>query len=95
MPMRQPATIDVVVYLVVEPRFKGTWASDDKGRPILDSAKVVRALKNRPDFVDHGGVTTKLTLRMPSSVFLPLEPTAIVEVLEGDVETYATTEAPS
>jgi len=54
-------------------------------RPILESATVVKHTKSRPT-VQRSGVATKLTLRFPAGSFLPLQPEAIIEIQQGDIE---------
>lgn len=91
MTAQQPATIDVPVYLVVEPEWRtGNYFRDEKGRQILGGGKVVKHTQNKPA-VSRSGVVTKITLRMPASAFLPLEPSAIVIVGESDTETIVVT----
>lgn len=83
----QPLSVDVPVYLLVEPQWKDRrWWSDAQGRPILEGAKVVKSTQGRPS-IPREGVITKVTLRIPAAAFLPLQPEAVVVVSMDDLET--------
>lgn len=81
----QPQSIDVPVYLLVEPTWS-EWSRDDSGRPVLTGGKVVKATQKKPS-VPREGVAVKITLRVPASAFLPLQPEAVVVLRESDAET--------
>lgn len=86
----QPASVDVPVYLLVEPTWgdrRRSWERDDQDRPILLGAKVTKATQGRPTVPRDGGVVMRLTLRVPAGAFLPLQPEAVVVVSMNDLET--------
>lgn len=85
MASNQPETVDVEFYVLAEPVWHD-WLKDAQGRPLLRSAKVVKATQGKPT-VPREGVATKLTLRFPASAFLPLQPEAVVVIQPGDAET--------
>lgn len=70
-----PATF----YLQVEP----TWYGNGK----LSGAKLARSSQNKPGRPIGGTVTVKLTVHVPKSAFLPLQPEAEVIIPEGMTET--------
>lgn len=82
----QPTSVDVPVYLLVQPEWKDRYYSDAQDRPILKGAKVVKHTQQKPR-VDREGVAVKITLRIPAGAFLPLQPEAIVVLRETDIET--------
>lgn len=69
-------SVDAVFYVQVEPDFWGT-----AGR--LRGAKAVRITQSKPHRPIGGTVMCKLTLRFPASVFMPLQPEAVVVIPEG------------
>ena len=81
----QPDHIDVPVYLLIEPKW-ARWR-DAQGRPVLEGGRVTRATVKRPAVGRDGGVVTRLTLRIDTGVFLPLQPEAVVHVHAGNAET--------
>ena len=85
---RQPKHVDVTTYLVVEPEWSQYNQVD--GHPVLKGAKATRVTKNRPGG-RREGVAVKITLRVPASVFLPLTPEAVIEILPGQVEPIVVT----
>lgn len=82
---KQPEYVDVETYLVIEPRWKD-WSKDAQGRPVLEGGRVVKQTANRPN-VTKGGVVTKVTLRIETGCFLPLQPEAVIRVSAGNAET--------
>lgn len=88
MPKDQPAHVDATFYAQVEPR----WArphpywDDASGNPHLEGAAVIALTQSRPRKPRSGVVVTKLTLRLPASAFLPLQPEAIVVVPSDMIE---------
>lgn len=84
MSRKQPTSVDVPVYLVVEPTWSG--GRDGQGRPILGGGKVVKHTVTPPS-LQRSGVAVKITLRIPASSFLPLQPEAVVVLRETDIET--------
>lgn len=84
---KQPTSVDVPVYLLVEPTWKDRrWFGDSQGRPILEGGKVVKHTQSKPS-IQREGVAVKITLRIPAGAFLPLQPEAIVVLRETDIET--------
>lgn len=84
----QPKFVDVTFYAVIEPKFKAGsayWAQDDKGRRVLESARLAKTT-NRPPDVTRNGIVTKLTLRVDAEALLPLVPEAVIEVHAGNSE---------
>jgi hypothetical protein len=71
-------TIDVPVYLQVEPSFYG-WDSA-RQREFLRSAAMVRATQSRPSKPVPGALTVKLILRIERDAFFPLAPSAVIEI---------------
>lgn len=85
---RQPKHVDVTTHLLVEPDWH--HYATVEGQPLLKGGKVTKATQNRPTR-PREGVAVKITLRLPSSVFLPLMPEAIIEVQPDQVETIIVT----
>lgn len=85
---KQPEYVDVTAYLVVEPKWNhNSYWQDDQGRPILSGGRVTKATQQRPTLGKNGGVITKVTLRIDSGCFLPLQPEAVVHLHPGNAET--------
>lgn len=81
---KQPASVDAVVYAQIEPRWaQSSYYRDERGNTILEGAAVTSFTQSRPRKPKPGAQVVKLTLRLPASVFLPLEPEAVV-VLRAD-----------
>lgn len=75
--MNQPETVDATFYVQVEPE----WFTSSR----LRGAKAIRLTQSKPNPPKGGTVTCKLTVRLPSSAFLPLRPEAVIVVPEGMV----------
>jgi hypothetical protein len=74
------ATIDVPVYLQVEPRDRA-WSPEGRGTgPARAAAVVVGTTTKRPRAPRPGVVVVKVTLRIPAAVFDPLRPEAVVVI---------------
>ena len=73
-------TIDVPVYLQVEPR-RRAWNYDTRRNdgPARDAA-VVATTARRPAKPRAGTVVVKVTLRIPAAAFEPLRPEAVVVI---------------
>lgn len=82
----QPEYVDVATYLVIEPKWgTGYYSTDDQGRPLLEGGRVTKHTITRPN-ITHGGVVTKITLRIDAGCFLPLQPEAVVHINAGNAE---------
>lgn len=90
MTWKQPPHVDATFYAVVRPEWH-RYLKDDKGRPILDGAKVERITQARPKQVAGDAVVTRLTLRVDAAALLPLQPQAIVHITADDVEVIQVT----
>lgn len=94
MPANQPPYVDATFYAVITPQWS-KWYEDDRGRPLLEGAKVDRITQQRPGTVKGGGVVTRLTLRLDADALLPLQPQAIIRISPGEVDVIeVTAEAP-
>jgi hypothetical protein len=94
MTEKQPTHVDAPVWLVLSPDWYDRWHGlDAQDRPILKGAKVVKHTQQKPN-ITREGVAVKITLRVPASAFLPLQPEAIVVLRENDVETIVVTAEP-
>lgn len=71
---------DATLYVQLAPEF-WTFASDTKVRAI----KAVAMTQKRPERPKPGTVTAKLTIRVPETAFLPLQPEAVIVVPEDMV----------
>lgn len=82
----QPERVKTEVWAVVEPTVKN-WQQDDKGRPILDSAKVVKTTQKKPSGnVKAGSILVKLVLDINSEALLPLLPEAVIKIEPSQTE---------
>lgn len=81
----QPPYVDATFYAVITPQWS-KWYEDERGRTILEGAKVDRITQTRPTTVKGGGVVTRLTLRLDAEALLPLEPQAIIRISPGEVD---------
>lgn len=82
----QPPSIDVPFYVQIVPRLaEPGWYRDAEGRRILESATVQRITQERPKNPASGALVAKLTLRIPTRMFLPVQPAAVIELCDGDV----------
>jgi hypothetical protein len=74
--MTGPEFVDATFYAQVEPRFLyGTY--------VVTDAAVKRVTQTRPNRPGPGCVVVKLTVRVPVTVFKPLEPEGIVVIPEN------------
>jgi hypothetical protein len=71
-------TIDVPVYLQVEPSFYGWDAT--RQREFLRGAAMVRATQSRPSKPVPGTLLVKVTLRIAKDAFFPLAPSAVIVI---------------
>lgn len=67
---------DAEVYLQVEPIWRGQH---------VVGAKVIALNQKKPSRPRGGTITTKITIRIPTGAFLPLQPEAVVVIPEGMV----------
>ena len=81
---------DVTFYLQVEPEW-GVYRAAN-GDLQLVGAKAARITQKQPDPPRGGTAVVKLTVRVPSSALLPLQP-AIVDVPEDLIQVVVETEA--
>lgn len=74
--------VDATFYAQVEPRnIRTRWDSVKHANvPTVDTAAVVTITQQRPTKPKSGCVVVKLTLRVPESVFLPLQPAAVIDL---------------
>ncbi len=72
------ATVDVPVYLQVEPREREYNPETRRWDGAVTDATVVATTKTRPGKPRAGTVTVKVTLRIPARAFDPLSPEAVV-----------------
>lgn len=72
------ATVDVPVYLQVEPRVREYSYETGRYDGAVTEATVVAMTKTRPGKPRGGTVTVKVTLRIPAAAFDPLRPEAVV-----------------
>jgi hypothetical protein len=94
MPMSQPKRVRATAWLVIEPVYRYSGATDDKGRRVLDGAKIVSMTQGQPTNkrVTSGTVITKITLDLNAEALLPLQPEVVINIEPGDVgviEVYA------
>ena len=83
----QPEHVEATFYATIEPVW-AEWAKDGRGRKILRAAKVTSVTQNRPERRTRTGtVVTRLTLRIPASAMLPLEPDVVIHLRPDDLET--------
>lgn len=80
--MKQPDKVRASFYATVEPQWKtGSYWTDDKDRPILDSVKVVGITQKKPKGrTKAGAIITRLTLEFDANAFLPLQPEAVIKI---------------
>lgn len=78
--MSADGTIDVPVYLQVEPRDRGYNFETGRHDGTARSAAVVATTASRPRKPRPGTVTVKVTLRIPAAAFEPLRPEAVVVI---------------
>ncbi len=76
--MSTERTIDVPVYLQVEPRGRAYDYETRRRDGSATSAAVVGTTVKRPDRPRPGTVVVKITLRIPAAAFDPLRPEAVV-----------------
>ncbi|MCR6649740.1 MAG: hypothetical protein NVV70_16975 [Cellulomonas sp.] len=74
------STVDVPVYLQVEPRERGYNPETRRWDGAVTDATVVATTKTRPGKPRAGTVTVKVTLRIPAAAFDPLRPEAVVVI---------------
>jgi hypothetical protein len=81
-PTKGYRVVDAKFYAQVEPRgIRTRWDSQQKKNvPTVDGAAVVNITQSRPSKPKSGCVVVELTLRVPENVFLPLQPTAIIDL---------------
>lgn len=74
--------VDARVFAQVEARgFRTRWDSkQSKNVPTIDSAAVVAITQSRPNKPKSGCIVVELTIRIPESAFLPMQPTAIIDI---------------
>ncbi|MBO9556742.1 hypothetical protein [Cellulomonas sp.] len=72
-------TIDVPVYLQVEPRDRA-WSPEGRGTGPARAAAVVGTTTKRPRAPRPVVVVVKVTLRIPAAAFDPLRPEAVVVI---------------
>lgn len=76
--MSTDRTIDVPVYLQVEPRDRDYDRTTGRYDGTPRAAAVVGSTVKRPDRPKAGTVVVKVTLRIPAAAFNPLRPEAVV-----------------
>jgi hypothetical protein len=86
----QPDHVDATFYAVIQPSWS-RYLRDDRGRPVLEGARVDRITQGRPGQVRGDSVVTRLTLRVDASALLPLQPQAVVHIHADDVEVIEVT----
>jgi hypothetical protein len=87
LPSQQPETVEASCYLTIEPVTSRYSGRDEKGRQILEKARVTAMTQARPQrMVRAGSVVTKVTLRIDTAALLPLLPEAVIHIGVGDVE---------
>lgn len=86
----QPKTVTATFYVQVEPEWS-KWKRTGDNEVVLDGAKASRITLRRPDNPLPGVVITRLTLELPASAFLPLQPQVVVAVPEFATETIEVT----
>lgn len=71
------ATVDVPVYLAIEPRKRAYPYGGKPGR-VLEAAVVAHTTKRPP--VRAGVLVVRIVVRVPSAAFDPLQPEAVVVI---------------
>lgn len=69
---------DATFYAQVEPEWG--YGVDANGDRRLSGAKVARITQKRPESPIGGTILVKLTIRVPSAVFRPLRPAAVIVI---------------
>lgn len=91
--MDQPDKVTAEFYLLFEPtwnRINRYWQDDD-GNPILAGAKCRGVTQNRPNVGRNGGVVVRMRANFKAQTFLPLMPTAILEIDPSNAEVVEVT----
>ena len=78
--MSTDGTIDVPVYLQVQPRRRGYNIETHRHDGPVRQAAVVGTTVNRPARARAGVIVVKVTLRIPIAAFEPLRPEAVVVI---------------
>ena len=84
MTAKQPTSVTVEAYLVLEPKWS-EWQRDEEGECVLAGGKVSRVTQKRPDVAS--GVVTKVRFKVDAGVFLPLRPEVEIHLHPGNTET--------
>lgn len=71
--------VSATIYAQIEPEWG--WAARLEDRPVT-GARVSRTTQRRPTSPVGGTVLIKLTLRIPTAAFLPLQPSAVIVIPE-------------
>ncbi len=90
---QQPESVVAECYLTIEPTHS-SWAYDDKDRKILEGARIVSMTKSQPERqVRAGTIVTKVKIRIPSRLLLPLLPVVEIVLSDSDIETVIQAQA--
>jgi len=74
-------TVETTFYAQVEPKIGYGWnATTRKNDPCVEKITVVAITQSRPAKPRSGVVVVKLTLQFPVEAFMPLEPSAIIQI---------------
>jgi hypothetical protein len=74
--------VDATVFAQVEAtRHTTRWSSQlQKNVPTVDGARIAAITQKRPEKPKSGCIVVELTIRIPEAAFLPMQPTAIIDI---------------
>ena len=81
-PTNHYRVVDAKVFAQVEAtRVSNRWSSQlHKYVPEVDGARIVAITQKRPEKPKSGCIVVELTIRLPEAAFLPMQPTAIIDI---------------
>lgn len=75
--------VDATFFAQVEPIYSRYVRKDRNDPSTIEGARVLAITQKKPAKPVPGSVTVKLTLRLPKSVFVALQPEAVIEIPES------------
>jgi hypothetical protein len=81
-PTNHYRVVDAHVFAQVEAtKFTTRFSSQlKKSVPTVDGARIVAITQKRPDKPKPGCIVVELTIRIPEAAFLPMQPTAVIDI---------------